>query len=136
MLEFVQFWYSRLILLERKLLGERLLKDDFGIFEIRRKFLYQKEGVKFVLQTGEKTYRSIPRYLKAPVTQLQVFGIPGVFLLIWYSLLLFQCPIVIACILLAMLLFFIVGWWRSIVISFKRLFAWFTSAVHSRSFFH
>ena len=31
MLIFVQFWYSRLILLEKELLGEDMLKNDLGI---------------------------------------------------------------------------------------------------------
>jgi hypothetical protein len=89
MLIFVQFWYSRLILLEKELLGEDMLKNDLGIFEMRRRFLYTKNGVKAIRTNGVLFNLVMPRWLKFPVSQIISYVIPSFFIIIWMILVIF-----------------------------------------------
>jgi hypothetical protein len=47
-----------------------MLKNDLGIFEMRRRFLYTKNGVKAIRTDGKLFYIVMPRWLKFPVFKI------------------------------------------------------------------
>lgn len=47
-----------------------MLKNDLGIFEMRRRFLYTKNGVKAIRTDGKLFYIVMPHWLKFPVFKI------------------------------------------------------------------